>query len=143
MPHATVALDAAARPLVVGRHGDAVGWRRPPSPDLGPFGPHLGWVGPVARRSTASLPGGSGEAATSTSLVGVLQRGDRDCPGPRGPDQAVGPSKSSSPRPVGYAAAMEAVPSHRSSSARPRGRCLLSLSRPRVGSSREMARVVR
>lgn len=52
----------AARPLVAELRG-GVGWRRPLVPDLGPFGPHLGRVGPAASVSVVQPPGGGGGAS--------------------------------------------------------------------------------
>nr|XP_040254198.1 translation initiation factor IF-2-like [Aegilops tauschii subsp. strangulata] len=120
-------------------------WRRPPCPDLG-LGPHLGWAGRwlgVRRRRSLVVAWWRRSRAVRASLIGALQHGDRTVRVQVDPAGHSVPGKSLSPRPVGPAEAVEAVPSLRSRCDRSRGRFSHSISRSRVGSSSEAARVAR
>ena len=64
--------------------GDISGRRRPPGPDLGPYMPHLGWGGLVARCSPGSHPGGG---RGGSGLQGMIP--SRGFPGPSGSGRAV------------------------------------------------------
>jgi hypothetical protein len=50
VPVTWVVFGVAVWPLGARRDGGASGRWRPLDPDLGPFGPHLGWGGPTISR---------------------------------------------------------------------------------------------